>query len=135
MLPKKDLRKYRDNVCNGVYPLISLHAFQAASLLKTNPVPYTSTTHFQIWQKQPLRDVLRKRCSENIQQIYRRTPMPNQLYWNHTLEWVLSWKFTAYSQNIFSQEQLWRAASDFRHVSHSHFILVDCVSLEKVKSL
>ena len=27
-------------------------------------------------QKQPSRDVLRKRCSENIQQIYRRTPMP-----------------------------------------------------------
>ena len=27
-------------------------------------------------QKQPSRDVLRKRCSENMQQIYRRTPMP-----------------------------------------------------------
>ena len=28
-------------------------------------------------QKQHFRDALRKRCSENIQQIYRRTPMPN----------------------------------------------------------
>ena len=27
-------------------------------------------------QKQPSRGILRKRCSENIQQIYRRTPMP-----------------------------------------------------------
>ena len=27
-------------------------------------------------QKQPCRGVLRKRCSENMQQIYRRTPMP-----------------------------------------------------------
>ena len=27
-------------------------------------------------QKQPLRGVLKKRCSENMQQIYRRTPMP-----------------------------------------------------------
>ena len=37
------------------------------------------------------RDILRKRCSENTQQIYRRTPMPKcdfnkvarQLYWAH----------------------------------------------------
>ena len=27
-------------------------------------------------QKQPYRGVPRKRCSENVQQIYRRTPMP-----------------------------------------------------------
>ena len=27
-------------------------------------------------QKQSVRGVLRKRCSENMQQIYRRTPMP-----------------------------------------------------------
>ena len=27
-------------------------------------------------QKQPPIGVLRKRCSENMQQIYRRTPMP-----------------------------------------------------------
>ena len=27
-------------------------------------------------QKQPSRSVLIKRCSENMQQIYRRTPMP-----------------------------------------------------------
>ena len=36
-------------------------------------------TFARIWfylQKQPPRGILRKRCSENMQQIYRRTPMP-----------------------------------------------------------
>ena len=28
------------------------------------------------FQKQPARGVPRKRCSENMQQIYRRIPMP-----------------------------------------------------------
>ena len=27
-------------------------------------------------EKQPLRGVLRKKCSENMQRIYRRPPMP-----------------------------------------------------------
>ena len=31
---------------------------------------------YHFCQKQPFRGVLRKRCPENIQQIYRRTPMP-----------------------------------------------------------
>ena len=53
-----------------------------------------------IFQKQPPRGVLRKRCSENMQQTYRRT-------------WVFSSIFAAYFQNTFSQEHLWRAASDF----------------------
>ena len=46
--------------------------------------------------------VLRKRFSENMQQIYWRTPMPKcdfnkvalQLYWNHTSTWVFSCKFS-----------------------------------------
>ena len=29
------------------------------------------------FQKQPQRGVLKKRCSENMEQIYRRTSMPN----------------------------------------------------------
>ena len=78
-------------------------------------------------QKQLSRSVLRKRCSENMQQIYRRTPMPKcdlrtprpkcdftkvakQLYWNHTSVWVFSCKF-AYFQNTFPWEHLWVAAS------------------------
>ena len=60
-------------------------------------------------QEQPSRGVLIERCSENMQQTYRRTPMPkcdfnkvaNQLYWNHTSVWVFSCKFAAYFQNTF----------------------------------
>ena len=33
------------------------------------------------FQKHPTRGVLRKRCSENMQQIYRKTPMPNWSHW------------------------------------------------------
>ena len=35
-----------------------------------------SLKFFTLIQKQPYRSILRKRCSENMQQIYRRTPMP-----------------------------------------------------------
>ena len=58
--------------------------------------------------------VLKKRCSENMQQIYRRTPMPKcdfnkvalQLYGNLTSAWVFSCKSAAYFQNKFFQENL-----------------------------
>ena len=51
-----------------------------------------------------------KSCSENMQQIYRRTRMPScglnkvvlQLYWNHTSAWVFPCKFAAYFQNTFT---------------------------------
>ena len=72
-------------------------------------------------QKQPSRSFLKKRCSENVQQIYSRTPMPKcdfnkvalQLYWNHTLAWVYCCTFAAYFQNTFSQEHLWTATSGY----------------------
>ena len=59
-----------------------------------------------------------EKCSRNMQQIYRRTPMPKcdfnkiakQFCWNHTLAWVFSCKFVAYFQN--SLEHLWMAASE-----------------------
>ena len=65
---------------------------------------------FEKIQRQSSRGVLKKRCSENMQQIYSRTPMPKcdfnrvalQLYWNRTLAWVFSCKFAAYFQNAFS---------------------------------
>ena len=71
-------------------------------------------------QKQPSGRVLNKRFSENMQQIYRKTPMPKcdfnkvdlQFYWNHTSAWVFSSKFAAYFQNTFSEEQVWTAASE-----------------------
>ena len=58
-------------------------------------------------QKYPSRGVLIKRCSKNMQQIYRRTPMRNcdfievfiELYLNLTFARVFFCKFTAYFQN------------------------------------
>ena len=52
-------------------------------------------------QKLLSRGVLRKRCSDNMQQIYR-TPMASNFYRNHTSAWVLSCKFVTYFLNIFS---------------------------------
>ena len=51
-----------------------------------------------------------KSCSENMQQIYMRTPMPKfdfnkatlHLFRNRTLAWVFSCKFIVYFQNTFS---------------------------------
>ena len=64
---------------------------------------------FSTVQEQPPRRVLKKRFSENMQQMYRRTPIPMcnfnkvalQLFWNHTLAWVFSCTFDSYFQNTF----------------------------------
>ena len=73
----------------------------------------------QIWReivrKQPSRGVLRKRCSENMLQIYR-TPMPKcdfnkvakQLYWSHTSAWVFSCKLREPLDGCFWQFQILR---------------------------
>ena len=82
-------------------------------------------------QKQHPRGDLRKRCSENMQQINRRTPMSKynfnevslQLYWNRTLAWVFSCKFTAYYQNTFLQVHLWGAASVHVNYMQNYFQL------------
>ena len=39
--------------------------------------PIRPKKHISKVQKQPFRGVLKRRSSENMQQIYRRTPMPN----------------------------------------------------------
>ena len=60
-----------------------------------------------------------KMCSENMQQIYRRTPMSKgdfnkatlQLYWNNTSAWVFSCKYAAYFQSTFLDEHLWSVAT------------------------
>ena len=77
-------------------------------------------SYFGISQKQLSRGFLKKSCSENLQQIYRRTLMPKcnfnkvalQLYWNHTLAWLFSCKLAAYFQNTFLQQHPWTAASE-----------------------
>ena len=61
-------------------------------------------------QKQSLKGVPRNKCSKNIQQIYRRTPIPKRdfnkaallHYWNRPSLWVFSCEFAAYFQNTFS---------------------------------
>ena len=44
-----------------------------------------------------------KRCSENMQQTYRRTSIPkcDFNYWNHTSAWAFSCKLASYFQNTF----------------------------------
>ena len=60
-------------------------------------------------KKQPPRGVLEKRCSEYVQQVYRRTPMPECGF--RTL------------QNAFFQEHLWTAASALRSNFFQNFTL------------
>ena len=78
------------------------------------------------YQKQPFGDVLIKRCSKNMQQIYSRTPMPkcdfNKVA-KQVSALVFSCKFAVYFQNIFSQEHLWRAGSKFISFRCHHFQL------------
>ena len=62
-------------------------------------------------QKKFSRSVLRKRCSKNMQQIYRRTPMPKydfnkvilQLYWNRTSAWVFHMFRTHFYKNTYGE--------------------------------
>ena len=58
-------------------------------------------------QKQPPRGVLIKRCSENMQQIYRRTTIRNCAHFSMS---VLLQMYS-YFQNTFSKKHLWVAAS------------------------
>ena len=85
---------------------------------------------WQILQKHQTQPSSRKRCSENIHQIYKRTLMSKcdfnrvtkQLYWNPISAWVFSCKFAAYFQNTFFLEQFWRAASE-RHLCFRLFLI------------
>ena len=62
-----------------------------------------------LFKGSPPLGALMKGCSENLQQIYKRTPKPKcdfnkvaqQLYLNHTSAWVFSCKFAACFQNTF----------------------------------
>ena len=84
-------------------------------------------------KKQPFRGALRKRCPENVQHIYRRTPMSKcdfsnvacKLDWNRTSTWVFFCKFNDYFQKNFSKEQLWRAASAWRKLETPHRKKID----------
>ena len=64
---------------------------------------------FWILQKQPPRDVLKKRCTGNMLQIYRRTPMP-QCDFNkvasHFSMGVLLYISSTFAEHLFSRTPL-----------------------------
>ena len=86
-------------------------AFLTFSCCKPTKHGLTPSFIWSYFQKQPSSEtgVLKKRCSDNTQQIYRRTPMPKcdfkkvakQLCLVRTSAWVFSCNFTAYFQNTF----------------------------------
>ena len=115
--PQRRLNKDWRIISQNVAPLntsVHKHWMYKERMYKENIFLYAT-------QKQPSRSVPWKRYSENIQQIYRRTPMPkydinkvaSQLYWKRTLAWVFSCKLVAYFQNTFSKEHLWMGASGY----------------------
>ena len=69
-------------------------------------------------QKQPTRGVPRKRCSENIQQIYRRTPMPKCGFNNVALR---SGCFMCYLSHIFIRRGLYGNRMYTKPVVFSYF--------------
>ena len=107
-----------------MYTLITENLLPSSFMqnLLDSEAPYRCKTGHLIvkFHKQPSRGVPRKRCSENVLQIYIRTPMPKcdfnkvtlQLYWNHTSAWVFSSKLATYFQKTFSWEHLWTAATE-----------------------
>ena len=107
------------NDLNGARKLQQLYKCKIVVIFIKEVDIYNLKLSKLLLQKQPLKGVLEKRCSENMQQIYRRTPMPKcnfnkaakQLYWYRTSAWVFSSKFPAYFLNIFSWEHFWVAAS------------------------
>ena len=52
---------------------------------KSENLMQINSRYFSKMQKQPARCVPRKRCSENMQQIYKRTPMPKRDFIEITL--------------------------------------------------
>ena len=65
-----EVQKYKKN-----YECIKYLPFWSFFIPKLAP-SVTNNLNRKNYQKQPFRGALTKRCSENMQQIYRRTPMP-----------------------------------------------------------
>ena len=77
--------------------IAAIHPSNRVSVFVTERM---ATIHSFKSRKQPSGGVLRKRCSKNMQQIYRRDPCRSvisiKLHWNHTSAWVFPCKFAAY---------------------------------------
>ena len=65
-------------------------------------------------QKQPSRGVLRKRCSENMQQIYKRTPMPKCKFKKYdNSENSKNQNEENYTENVYKIEEVYENITDF----------------------
>ena len=62
---------------------------------------WLSRHNFGYWQKQLLRGVLIKRCSNLPMPKCDFNKVAKQLYWNRTSAWLFSCKLAAYFQNTF----------------------------------
>ena len=79
----------------------------AKNCLRPESVSLASVRLKVEYQKQPTWSNFRKRCSENMKQIYERTPMASVISIKlQSMEklhpWLFSCKFSAYFQNNFS---------------------------------
>ena len=78
-----------ENKCTNTIKTIVRHNSETKCHLKIKFC--TDDCFMRSFQKQSFRGVLSKRCSENMQQFYRRTPMP---------KWVLNKIFgTSFTKN------------------------------------
>ena len=82
-LRTKGLRLINVNIVNYCHKPIKINLLPGfVSTCSSKYPPFLKKSFFilkkQLVQKQLFRGVLRKRCSENLQQIYRRAPMPKR---------------------------------------------------------
>ena len=75
---KKDPYSYLYKYSPSAPPCVRLTVFSIKCPFKKDSIIFSYHWDHSIckYQKQPSRGILRKRCSENMQKIYRRTPMP-----------------------------------------------------------
>ena len=76
-------------------------------LLKSGCNAFRPLPWYRVYQKQPSRRVLEKRISENMQQIYRRTPMPKCNLIEITLRhWCSPVNLLQFSEHFFRRTPL-----------------------------
>ena len=83
-------KKWTLKIFEWVLTLFLLHPLNLSHLLSLFCQPHPQIFEWCTVQKQPSRGVLRKRCSENMQQMCKRTPMP-KCYFNDfalLVEWT-----------------------------------------------
>ena len=71
------------------------------------PFPCYKKVKMCVRQKEPPKAFCKKRFSEKLCNIYRKTPVPESLIKKKTLAQVFSCKFCKISKNNFFTEHLW----------------------------